>query len=88
MRATHEGLAREALHPIAPDERALLAFPGFASFRRHGVPRGEAGSIVRERILRWLGVRPEVAGPEAARSSASERPGTSPTGTRERRKRP
>jgi len=60
MRATREGLAREALRPVEPDERtvravsALLAFPVFKSFRRHDVPMPEADEIVREMLQCWI----------------------------------
>lgn len=60
MRATREGLAREALRPAEPDERtaravgALLDFPVFTSFRRHGVRRGEAEQIVLELLVCWI----------------------------------
>lgn len=64
MRATREGLVREALRPVQPDERtvravgALLDFPVFKSFRRHGVPREEAEEIMNEMLLCWLrGIR-------------------------------
>jgi len=60
MRATREGLVREALRPVDPDERtvqavsALLDFPVFKSFRRHGVPREEAEEIVNHMMLCWI----------------------------------
>lgn len=60
MRAVREGLAREALRPVEPDERtvravgALLDFPVFKSFRRHGVPREEAEEILNDMLLCWL----------------------------------
>lgn len=60
MRATREGLVREALRPLDPNERtvravsALLDFPIFASFRRHGVAKVEAVEILDGMILGWL----------------------------------
>ncbi len=60
MRATREGLAREALRPVQPEEStvravgALLDFPVFKSFRRHDVPREEAEEILNDMMLRWL----------------------------------
>ncbi len=60
MRATREGLAREALRPIRPDERtvravsALLDFPVFKSFRRHGVAKAEAEEILTGMLRRWI----------------------------------
>jgi AcrR family transcriptional regulator len=61
MRAVREGLAREALRPIQPDERmiravtALLDFPVFKSFRRHGVAKAEAEEILTGMLLCWIG---------------------------------
>lgn len=61
MRATREGLVREALRPIQPDERtvwavgALLDFPVFKSFRRHGVTKAEAEGVLTEMLLCWIG---------------------------------
>ncbi|MDP9357921.1 MAG: TetR/AcrR family transcriptional regulator [Chloroflexota bacterium] len=61
MRASRERLARDALGPLASDERAvralsaLLDFPVFTSFRRHGAAREEAEAIVREMLLCWIG---------------------------------
>ncbi len=55
MRAT-----REALRPVAPDERtiravsALLDFPTFKSFRRHGVAKAEAEEILNAMMVGWL----------------------------------
>jgi len=63
MRATREGLAREALRPLDPDERtvralgALLDFPLFKSFRLHDVPKAEAEEIVNAMLLCWIGER-------------------------------
>ncbi len=60
MRATREGLAREALRPIQPEEStvravgALLDFPVFKSFRRHDIPREEAEETLNDMMLRWL----------------------------------
>ncbi len=60
MRATREGLVREALRPVQPDERtvravsALLDFPVFKSFRRHGVTKVEAEEIVNDTLLCWI----------------------------------
>jgi hypothetical protein len=60
MRAVREGLAREALRPIQPDERvvravsALLDFPVFKSFRRHGVAKAEAEEILNGMLLCWI----------------------------------
>ena len=56
-RAMREGLAREALRPIQPDERmiravtALLDFPVFKSFRRHGVAKAKAEEILTGMLL-------------------------------------
>jgi AcrR family transcriptional regulator len=61
MRATREGLAREALRPTRPDEStvravgALLDFPVFKTFRRHGIT--EAEEVVNEMLLCWVGRR-------------------------------
>jgi AcrR family transcriptional regulator len=64
MRATREGLIREALHPLLePDERrvralgALLDFPVFKSFRRHDVTKAEAEEIVNAMLLCWISER-------------------------------
>lgn len=60
MRATREGLAREALVPVDPDEAtvrtvsALLDFPVFRSFRRHDVLREEAEKMMNEMLLCWI----------------------------------
>jgi AcrR family transcriptional regulator len=60
-RATREGLAREALRELEPDESmvrvvgALLGFPVFQSFRSHGIPQEEAEDVVRGMLLCWLG---------------------------------
>ena len=61
MRATREGLAREALLPVRPDEptvravSALLDFAVFKSFRRHDVPKEEAEEIMNDMLLCWIG---------------------------------
>jgi AcrR family transcriptional regulator len=64
MRATREGLAREALLPVRPDDStvravsALLEFSVFRSFLRHGVQKEEAAEIVNKMLLCWVrGVR-------------------------------
>ncbi len=64
MRATREGLVREVLRPIRPDERtvrtlsALLDFPVYKSFRRHDVARAEAEGVLNEMLLcRVRGIR-------------------------------
>jgi AcrR family transcriptional regulator len=60
MRATREGLVREALRPIQPDERtvrtlsALLDFPVYKSFRRHDVARAEVEETLNGMLLCWL----------------------------------
>jgi hypothetical protein len=57
MKATREELSRQALRPIQPDERvvwpvsALLDFPVFKSFRRHGVGKAEAEEILNDMML-------------------------------------
>jgi AcrR family transcriptional regulator len=61
MRATIEGLVREALLPAGPDEgtvraaSALLDFSTFKSFVDRGVPKEEAAKIINEVILCWIG---------------------------------
>lgn len=61
MKATREGLAREALRSVRPDDRtvravgALLDFPVFKSFGRHGVTRAEAEGVLNEMLLCWIG---------------------------------
>lgn len=68
MRATREALAREALRPCGPEEptvravAALLDFPMFKSFRRHGVARDEAEATLNGMLLCWLRGREEVRG--------------------------
>jgi len=60
MRAIREGLAREALRPVQPEEStvravgALLDFPVFKSFRGHEVLREEAEEMVNDMLLCWL----------------------------------
>jgi AcrR family transcriptional regulator len=60
MRATIEGLVREALRPLQPDDGtvravgALLDFPVFMSFRRHEIPREQAEEIMNHMLVRWL----------------------------------
>ena len=61
MRATIEGLVREALLPAGPDEgtvraaSALLDFSTFKSFVDRGIPKEEAAKIINEVILCWIG---------------------------------
>jgi AcrR family transcriptional regulator len=61
MRATIEGLVREALLPAGPDEgtvraaSAILDFSTFKSFVDRGVPKEEAAKIINEVILCWIG---------------------------------
>jgi len=60
MRATIEGLVREALLPAGPDRgtvrvaSALLDFSTFKSFVDREVPREEAAKIINEVILCWI----------------------------------
>lgn len=60
MRATREGLAREALRPVQSEEStvravaALLDFPVFKSFRGHEVLREEAKEMMNDMLLCWL----------------------------------
>jgi AcrR family transcriptional regulator len=60
MRATIEGLAREALRPVEPDERtvraasALLDFSTFKSFLERNGQKEEAAVIIREVLLCWI----------------------------------
>jgi AcrR family transcriptional regulator len=60
MRATLEGLAREALRPADPDERvvravgALVDFSVFKAFMDRGIPRARAEEIMNEVLLGWL----------------------------------
>ncbi len=60
MQATRDGLSREALRPVEPDERtvqavsALLAFPVYRSLQRHDISREQAGEVMHEMLLGWL----------------------------------
>jgi AcrR family transcriptional regulator len=60
MRATLEGLAREALRPAGLDERvvravgALVDFSVFKAFMDRGIPRERAEEIMNEVLLGWL----------------------------------
>jgi AcrR family transcriptional regulator len=60
MRATIEGLTREALRPVGPDERtvraasALLDFSTFKSFLERDVQKEQAADIMREVLLCWI----------------------------------
>jgi AcrR family transcriptional regulator len=60
MRATIEGLAREALHPVGPDERTvraasvLLDFSTFKSFLVRDVQKERAADIMKEVLLCWI----------------------------------
>lgn len=60
MRSTIEGLAREALRPVEPDERtvraasALLDFSTFKSFLERDVQKEQAADIMREVLLCWI----------------------------------
>lgn len=64
MRATREGLTREALRWVQPSDStvravsALLDFPVFKSFLRHGISIDEAEAIVSGMLLGWLGETP------------------------------
>jgi AcrR family transcriptional regulator len=59
-RATIEGLTREALHPVHPDQRtvqavgALLDFSIFKSFMERDIPKEEATKIMNEVLLCWI----------------------------------
>jgi AcrR family transcriptional regulator len=60
MRATLEGLAREALRPADPDERvvravgALVDFSVFKAFMDRGIPRERAEEVMTEVLLGWI----------------------------------
>jgi AcrR family transcriptional regulator len=60
MRSTIEGLAREALRPVGPDERtvraasALLDFSTSKSFLERDVQKEQAADIMREVLLCWI----------------------------------
>jgi AcrR family transcriptional regulator len=59
-RATIEGLAREALSPVGPDERTvqalstLLDFSVFKSFLERDIPKEQAKQIMNEILLCWI----------------------------------
>lgn len=60
MRVVREGLAREAIRSVRPDEEtvravaALLDFPVFKSFRRGGITRAEAEEMMKGMLLCWI----------------------------------
>ena len=60
MRATITGLAREALRPVASDERtvgavsALLDFSVFKSFVERGIQKEQVAKIMNEVLLCWI----------------------------------
>ena len=60
MRATIEGLVREALLPSEPDERtvqavsALLDFSTFKSFLDRDIPKAQAAKTINEVLLCWI----------------------------------
>ena len=59
-RATIEGLAREALHPVQPDQGtvqavgALLDFAVFKSFAERGIPKEQTMKTINEVRLCWI----------------------------------
>ncbi len=59
MRATVEGLVREAMGPVEPDEdtvaaaSALLDFPTFKSFLDRGIPKEQAAKVMNEVLICW-----------------------------------
>jgi AcrR family transcriptional regulator len=59
-RTTIEGLAREALRPVQPDQNmvqtvgALLDFSVFKSFSVRGVPKEQSAKIMHEVLLCWI----------------------------------
>jgi AcrR family transcriptional regulator len=59
-RATIEGLTREALSLVGPDERTvraastLIDFPVFKSFLERDIPKEEATKIMNEVLLCWI----------------------------------
>jgi AcrR family transcriptional regulator len=59
-RATIEGLTREALNPVGPDERTvrvastLIDFSVFKSFLERDIPKEEATKIMNEVLLCWI----------------------------------
>jgi hypothetical protein len=64
MRATRDGFICEALRPLLePEEHtvqalsALLDFPLFKSFRRHGLTKAEAEGIVKATLVCWISER-------------------------------
>lgn len=60
MRATIEGLTREALLPVGPDERTVHAvstltdFSVFKSFMERDIPQKQAEEIMNEILLCWI----------------------------------
>jgi hypothetical protein len=60
MRATVEGLVREALRPLSPDEHAvqmvsaLLDFSAFKPFLERGIATDRAARDVTALLLCWL----------------------------------
>lgn len=60
MRATIEGLTREALLPVGPDERTVHAvstltdFSVFKSFMERDIPKKQAEEIMNEILLCWI----------------------------------
>src|SRR5215217_4068063 len=60
MRATIAGLAREALHPIGPDEdtvqavSALVDFSTFKSFVDRDIQKEQAAKTINEVLLCWI----------------------------------
>jgi AcrR family transcriptional regulator len=59
-RATIEGLTREALSPVGPDERTvravstLIDFPVFKSFMERDIPKEQAEQIMNEILWCWV----------------------------------
>jgi AcrR family transcriptional regulator len=60
MRATIEGLVREALLPVRPDERAVQAvsalvdFSIYKSFLERDIPKEQVEEIMNEVLLCWI----------------------------------
>lgn len=60
MRATIEGLTREALLPVGPDEgtvqavSALVDFSTFKSFMERDIQKEQANKIINEVLLCWI----------------------------------
>lgn len=60
MRTTLEGLTREALSPVGPDERTVQAvstlvdFSVFKSFLERDITKGQAEEIMNEILLCWI----------------------------------